>query len=260
MLLGGEPVGERFIEWNFVSSSQERIEQAKADWRAGRMKLPYMDDKEFIPLPAGPTPPAPPAARRHGQRPRPIATSQPEQEFPAALDADGRPPYRSRDRRRSAVIACLERLVDPATAQRFVHGHQRCGCLRMALREAVLDRQRITFCFQHVDEVGQSALEPLAGQVRRPFAGGGGFGQQVAAGLGAAVGNQRTFSFLERAQYTRFIRGQVGIRLCARNLDSGGDATEVKRGPGDSPARCCRYQSRSCRAHRRWTRRSQWSR
>jgi redox-sensitive bicupin YhaK (pirin superfamily) len=50
MLLGGEPVGERFIEWNFVSSSQERIEQAKADWRAGRMKLPYMDDKEFIPL------------------------------------------------------------------------------------------------------------------------------------------------------------------------------------------------------------------
>lgn len=50
MLLGGEPVGERFIEWNFVSCSQERIEQAKADWRAGRMKLPYMDDKEFIPL------------------------------------------------------------------------------------------------------------------------------------------------------------------------------------------------------------------
>ena len=53
MLLGGEPVGERFIEWNFVSSSQERIEQAKADWRAGRMKLPYRDDQEFIPLPAG---------------------------------------------------------------------------------------------------------------------------------------------------------------------------------------------------------------
>jgi hypothetical protein len=51
MLLGGEPVGERFIEWNFVSSSQERIEQAKADWRAGRMKLPCMDDQEFIPLP-----------------------------------------------------------------------------------------------------------------------------------------------------------------------------------------------------------------
>jgi redox-sensitive bicupin YhaK (pirin superfamily) len=63
MLLGGEPVGERFIEWNFVSSSQERIEQAKADWRAGRMKLPYMDDQEFIPLPPGnPSPPAPPAS------------------------------------------------------------------------------------------------------------------------------------------------------------------------------------------------------
>jgi redox-sensitive bicupin YhaK (pirin superfamily) len=51
MLLGGEPLGERFIEWNFVSSSQNRIEQAKADWRAGRMKLPYMDDQELIPLP-----------------------------------------------------------------------------------------------------------------------------------------------------------------------------------------------------------------
>ena len=48
--LGGEPVGERFIEWNFVSSSKERIEQAKADWRARRMKLPDFDNQEFIPL------------------------------------------------------------------------------------------------------------------------------------------------------------------------------------------------------------------
>jgi redox-sensitive bicupin YhaK (pirin superfamily) len=59
MVLGGEPVGERFIEWNFVSSSKERIEQAKADWRAGRMKLPDMDDQEFIPLPPDRTPPNP---------------------------------------------------------------------------------------------------------------------------------------------------------------------------------------------------------
>ena len=56
MLLGGEPVGPRFIEWNFVSSSKERLEQAKADWRAGRMKLPDADDKEFIPLPEPPPP------------------------------------------------------------------------------------------------------------------------------------------------------------------------------------------------------------
>ncbi|HTH98015.1 MAG TPA: pirin family protein [Stellaceae bacterium] len=60
MLLGGEPLGTRFIEWNFVSSSKERIEQAKADWRAGRMKLPDLDHDEFIPLPempvAGPPP------------------------------------------------------------------------------------------------------------------------------------------------------------------------------------------------------------
>jgi redox-sensitive bicupin YhaK (pirin superfamily) len=53
MLLGGDPIGERYIEWNFVSSSRERIEQAKADWRAGRMKLPVHDDEEFIPLPEG---------------------------------------------------------------------------------------------------------------------------------------------------------------------------------------------------------------
>ncbi|HEX7038321.1 MAG TPA: pirin family protein [Pseudomonadales bacterium] len=58
MALGGEPIGHRFIEWNFVSSSKERIEQAKADWRAGRMKLPDFDSDEFIPLP--PDPAAPP--------------------------------------------------------------------------------------------------------------------------------------------------------------------------------------------------------
>jgi redox-sensitive bicupin YhaK (pirin superfamily) len=59
MLLGGEPIGERFIEWNFVSSSKERIAEAKADWRAGRMKLPDLDSGEFIPLPPDPPPAAP---------------------------------------------------------------------------------------------------------------------------------------------------------------------------------------------------------
>jgi redox-sensitive bicupin YhaK (pirin superfamily) len=54
MLLGGAPVGERFIEWNFVSSSKERIAQAKADWRAGRIKLPDLDNAEFTPLPPDP--------------------------------------------------------------------------------------------------------------------------------------------------------------------------------------------------------------
>jgi redox-sensitive bicupin YhaK (pirin superfamily) len=51
MLLGGEPLGERFIWWNFVSSRRERIEQAKADWKAGRILLPPNDNKEFVPLP-----------------------------------------------------------------------------------------------------------------------------------------------------------------------------------------------------------------
>ncbi len=59
MVLGGEPVGERFVYWNFVSSSKERIAQAASDWKAGRMKLPDADDAEFIPLPEEPAPPAP---------------------------------------------------------------------------------------------------------------------------------------------------------------------------------------------------------
>jgi redox-sensitive bicupin YhaK (pirin superfamily) len=65
LLLGGEPLGERHIWWNFVSSRKERIEQAKADWKEGRIILPPNDNKEFIPLPedkskpASSTPPAP---------------------------------------------------------------------------------------------------------------------------------------------------------------------------------------------------------
>ena len=60
MLLGGEPLGTRHIWWNFVSSRLERIEQAKADWRAGRIALPVGDDAEFIPLPEEPPPPPEP--------------------------------------------------------------------------------------------------------------------------------------------------------------------------------------------------------
>jgi len=60
MLLGGEPVGPRHVWWNFVSASRERIEQAKADWRAGRFALPPHDKDELIPLPDDPPPAAPP--------------------------------------------------------------------------------------------------------------------------------------------------------------------------------------------------------
>jgi redox-sensitive bicupin YhaK (pirin superfamily) len=59
MLLGGEPIGERHMWWNFVSSRKERIEQAKADWKAGRFKLPPGDSEEFIPLPDREKPPQP---------------------------------------------------------------------------------------------------------------------------------------------------------------------------------------------------------
>ncbi len=51
MLLGGAAMdGPRHIWWNFVSSSRERIEQAKADWKAGRFEA-VPDETEYIPLP-----------------------------------------------------------------------------------------------------------------------------------------------------------------------------------------------------------------
>jgi redox-sensitive bicupin YhaK (pirin superfamily) len=51
MLLGGAPVGPRHIWWNFVSSSQERIEQAKRMWKEGGFPKVPGDDVEFVPLP-----------------------------------------------------------------------------------------------------------------------------------------------------------------------------------------------------------------
>jgi len=52
LVLGGEPMdGPRFIWWNFVASSREKIEAAKADWQARRFAIVPGDDEEFIPLP-----------------------------------------------------------------------------------------------------------------------------------------------------------------------------------------------------------------
>ncbi len=51
-LIGGAPIeGERHIFWNFVSSSQARIEQAKRDWREGHFPKVPGDEQEFIPVP-----------------------------------------------------------------------------------------------------------------------------------------------------------------------------------------------------------------
>jgi redox-sensitive bicupin YhaK (pirin superfamily) len=52
LLLGGAPLdGPRHLFWNFVSSRQDRIEQAKADWKNGRFGTVPGDEAEFIPLP-----------------------------------------------------------------------------------------------------------------------------------------------------------------------------------------------------------------
>jgi redox-sensitive bicupin YhaK (pirin superfamily) len=52
MLFGGAALGsQRYIWWNFVSSSRERIEQAKEEWRTGRFDIVPGDEKEFVPLP-----------------------------------------------------------------------------------------------------------------------------------------------------------------------------------------------------------------
>jgi len=53
MIIGGEPVGSRQIWWNFVHTSQERIDRAKDDWINGRFDRVPGDD-EFIPLPGAP--------------------------------------------------------------------------------------------------------------------------------------------------------------------------------------------------------------
>lgn len=50
VIIGGEPLGHRHMVWNFVSSSKDKIEAAKAAWRAGTMgHVP--GETEFIPLP-----------------------------------------------------------------------------------------------------------------------------------------------------------------------------------------------------------------
>jgi redox-sensitive bicupin YhaK (pirin superfamily) len=51
MLLGGAPLGKRYIWWNFVSSSEARIERAKQEWKGGAFPKVPGDDVEFIPLP-----------------------------------------------------------------------------------------------------------------------------------------------------------------------------------------------------------------
>ena len=52
MICGGAPIdGPRHVWWNFVSSSRERINQAKSDWKSGRFALPPDDHDEYIPLP-----------------------------------------------------------------------------------------------------------------------------------------------------------------------------------------------------------------
>lgn len=50
-LIGGENIGARFIDWNFVSSRQSRIEQAKDDWREQKFPSVPGDDEDYIPLP-----------------------------------------------------------------------------------------------------------------------------------------------------------------------------------------------------------------
>jgi redox-sensitive bicupin YhaK (pirin superfamily) len=56
MLIGGEPVGERHIWWNFVSSRRERIDQAKRDWETGAFGTVPGDAEDFIPLPSNNVP------------------------------------------------------------------------------------------------------------------------------------------------------------------------------------------------------------
>ncbi|WP_265658277.1 pirin family protein [Francisella philomiragia] len=51
VVIGGDKLSHRFIEWNFVSSNKDRIKKAKDNWKNGRFKKVYGDEEEFIPLP-----------------------------------------------------------------------------------------------------------------------------------------------------------------------------------------------------------------
>jgi redox-sensitive bicupin YhaK (pirin superfamily) len=58
-IIGGAPLGKRYLDWNFVSSRKERIEQAKQDWKAGRFPKVPGDTEEYIPLPEQTNPTTP---------------------------------------------------------------------------------------------------------------------------------------------------------------------------------------------------------
>jgi hypothetical protein len=51
VMIGGAPLGHRFMVWNFVSSDRQRIAQAQADWQAQRFAS-VPGETEFVPLPA----------------------------------------------------------------------------------------------------------------------------------------------------------------------------------------------------------------
>lgn len=50
-IIGGQHMDNRYMEWNFVSSRRERIEQAKSDWKAQAFPKVIGDEQEFISLP-----------------------------------------------------------------------------------------------------------------------------------------------------------------------------------------------------------------
>jgi redox-sensitive bicupin YhaK (pirin superfamily) len=49
-VIGGQNLGHRHLDWNFVSSRKDRIDQAKADWKAGRFPKVVGDEEDYIPL------------------------------------------------------------------------------------------------------------------------------------------------------------------------------------------------------------------
>jgi len=54
MILGGPPLGHRYMDWNFVASSQAAIDRARAAWKAQTFPKIPGDDQEFVPLPEWP--------------------------------------------------------------------------------------------------------------------------------------------------------------------------------------------------------------
>jgi hypothetical protein len=174
MLLGGAPLGPRFVWWNFVSSSKERIERAKLDWSHGRFDS-VPGETEFIPLPAKNSFPTPRAAVRQPRIPR--ASSAPKSEAATALLY--RKPCSSWQPESRSSCACAAVSTPSATtvkcnccdiAMIARHKRRRVAVADDVAHEALVDLDLVDRQLAQVAEAGIAGAEVVRARCARPVA------------------------------------------------------------------------------------------